>query len=205
MTHVTIILATLLLLLGGAAAQPTESDSMPEPSRTNIQSVNLRTAFLVGQEVGNPETLQAILMQESNGGLAGNVGNLSSPIGKRSYGVMQVQLSAARSVLTRTPQLMNTYFPTREYKSLADEEIIALLITNAEANIRIAAHHLKIYMAISKGDWNKAVAAYNVGIGGVERIPEPAEYHYVINIKQIINNMVKPFNHKHQLRLSTSM
>lgn len=204
MTQLTTILATLLLLLGGAMAQPTEADT-PDLSPPSIKAVNLKTAFQVGQEVGNPETLQAILIQESNGGLAGSVGNLSSPVGKRSYGVMQVQLSAARSVLSRTPQVLNTYFPSRSYRSLVDEEIIALLITNVEANIRIAAHHLKIYMSISRGDWSRAVAAYNVGIGGVEKIPVPAEHQYVVDIRQILTTMVKPFNHKHQLQLSSTM
>lgn len=162
---------------------------------------NLLTVFHVGREVGNPETLQAILIQES-GGTPTTVGNKGSPVGKRSYGLMQVQINAARSVLQRNQKLVKQYFKGRSYGSLVDEEIIAVLITNDEANVRIAAHHFQIYYKLCGGDLDKAVAAYNTGIGGVEAIPNPSEFQYVLSIKAKLQDVVRPFNQKHGLKLS---
>ena len=180
------------------AIQETAMPVVDVPKHRSIVD-NLLIVFHVGREVGNPETLQAILMQESGGSAQRAVGNIGSPVGKRSYGLMQVQLVAARSILLRNPKLVDLYFPDRVYKSLADEEIIALLLTNDEANARIAAHHFKLYLAISHGDWNRAVAAYSAGIGGVNNIPNPSEYPYVQSIKAKMTEVVRPFNRTHKL------
>jgi hypothetical protein len=115
---------------------------------------------------------------------------------------MQVQVVAARSILQRHPEMVKKYFPGRVYASLADEEIIALLLTNDEANIRIAATHFKLYMQLCGGDWDRAVAAWNAGIGGVENIPDPAEYDYVISVKSKLDNVVRSFNRKNNLTLT---
>lgn len=68
-----------------------------------------------------------------------------------------------------------------------------LLVTNEEANIRIAAYHFKLYLALSKGNWERAVAAYNVGIGAVKRIGNPSNFGYVKAIKTKLAAL-KPFN-----------
>lgn len=163
---------------------------------------NMKKVFLVGREVGNPETMQAILLQETNGGVGEAIGNKASPVGKRSYGLMQVQVVAARSIFERVPSVFKMYFPDRKYGSVADEEIIALLLTNDEANIRIAAHHFKLYLQLCGGNWDRAVAAYNAGIGGVNNIGEPSEFGYVIGVKAKLENAVRPFNRKNNLQLT---
>lgn len=163
---------------------------------------NMKKVFLVGREVGNPETMQAILLQETNGGVGHAIGNKASPVGKRSYGLMQIQVVAARSILQRTPTVFKKYFPDRTYDSVADEEIIALLLTNDEANIRIAAYHFKLYLQLCGGDWDRAVAAYNAGIGGVNGIPQPSEFGYVVGVKAKLDSAVRPFNRKNNLQLT---
>lgn len=163
---------------------------------------NMRKAFSVGREVGHPETLQAILLQETGGGVSDPIGNRNSPVGKRSYGLMQIQTVAARSVFERFPDVFAKYFPDRSYKSVLDEEIIALLLTNDEANIRVAAYTLKINLQLSKGDWSRAVAAYNAGIGGVNNIPVPSQFGYVISVKKRIETDVREFNRKNGLQLT---
>lgn len=183
------------------APVPETPMTAPEVIKRGGIADNLLTVFHVGREVGNPETLQAILIQES-GGAPAAVGNKASPVGKRSYGLMQVQVNAARSVLQRNPKLVKQYFKGRSYGSLVDEEIIALLIMNDEANVRIAAYHFRIYFKLCGGDLDKTVAAYNAGIGGVEAIPNPSEFQYVISIKEKLQDVVRPFNQKHGLRLS---
>lgn len=163
---------------------------------------NMKKVFMVGREVGNPETLQAILLQETRGGQTEPIGNKESPVGKRSYGLMQVQVVAARSIFERNPAVFQLYFPDRKYGSVLDEEIIALLLTNDEANIRIAAHHFKLYLAMCGGDWSRAVAAYNAGIGGVTKIAVPAEFEYVVKVKTKLEGDVRAFNRKNGLQLT---
>jgi hypothetical protein len=228
-TNVVAVLALLLVLIAGtgfgtghiALVDPAQQAPQAEelltaaapaasvPHRTGIAagfatsiSANLKKVYVVAREVGHPETLQAILLLETRGGKSVPIGNRESPVGKRSYGLMQVQVVAARSILQRNPSLFKRYFPERTYNSVLDEEIIALLLTNDEANIRIAAHHFKLYLQLSDGDWDRAVAAYNVGIGGVENIPDPAEFEYVIKIKAKLEEDVRPFNRKNGLLLT---
>lgn len=169
---------------------------------TGTFAENLRKVFVVGLDVGHPETLQAILLQETRAGTTEPIGNKNSPVGKRSYGLMQVQVVAARSIFERVPSVFKMYFPDRKYSSVADEEIIALLLTNDEANIRIAAHHFNLYLRLSGGDWNRAVAAYNAGIGAVQNIAVPSEFGYVIKVKAALETTVRPFNRKNGLQLT---
>lgn len=202
-TNVTAIFVSLVVFVSTATFstpvynQTPEKLTLPEAAKA-INSVlmeNLRKVFVIGREIGNAETLQAILLQESGGTNTNPVGNKRSPVGKRSYGLMQLQLVAARSVLERHPSLVGRYFPDRTYKSLADEEVIALLLTNDEANIRIAAYHFRLYLTLSNGNWERAVAANNAGIGGVNNIPDVSQYDYVLRIKAKLHD-VRVFNQK---------
>jgi hypothetical protein len=163
---------------------------------------NLKQVHAVAREFGHPETMQAILLQESGGGVANPVGNLNSPVGKRSYGLMQVQVVAARSILSRYPTTFNRYFPDRQYQTVSDEEVIALLISNHEANIRIACQHFALYLSMSEGDWHKAVAAYNMGIGNALKREDHADYPYVKEIEEKMRETVRPFNLRHNLMLT---
>ena len=170
--------------------------------KSNATPVNTTTANLllvrdIAKEFGHHETMQAILMQESNGGNANPVGNLNSPSGKRSYGIMQVQPVAGRFVLSRTPSLAAKYFPGRKVSSITDKEIITLLLTNDEANVRIAVHHFNIYLSIVKGNWSKAVAAYNMGIGNALKRASVEDVAYVKSIRSRIVKHIKPFNKAH--------
>lgn len=214
-TNVTASLVLFVVILAGSITglSSTSEQWQPEPVRDRvIETVkstpafisksladNMKMVFAIGREVGNPETLQAILLKETSGGTSILIGNRNSPVGKRSYGVMQVQVVAARSVLQRYPKVFARYFPNRTYNSVLDEEVIALLLTNNEANIRIAAHHFQLYLSLCEGDWEKAVAAYNAGIGAVQNIAVPAEFQYVIDVKNKIETIVRPFNDKHGL------
>lgn len=178
-------------------ADPVQQLTLPEATKAihNTLSENLRKVYTIGTEVGNAETLQAIMLQESGGRNVEPVGNKNSPVGKRSYGLMQVQLVAARSIFERYPSLLQRYFPTRTYGSVADEEIIALLLTDDDANIRIAAYHFRLYLSLVHGNWERAVAANNAGIGGVKKIPDVSQYDYVIKVKAKLE-AVKRLNRK---------
>lgn len=168
-------------------------------SLSPIAAENLRAVYMIGAEIGHPETLQAMLLQETNGGLSERVGAKHAPVNKRSYGLMQVQIVAARSVLQRFTNLMEQYFPQRAYRSVTDKEIVNLLLDNDEANIRIAAYHFNLYMKLSNGNWNKAVAAYNMGIGNAMKISNHGDVSYVRDIKQKLNTIVRVFNRNNEL------
>lgn len=163
---------------------------------------NMLKVRTIASDFGHHETMQAILLQESNGGTANPVGNLGSPVGKRSYGIMQVQVVAARSILSRYPSITGKYFPNKKPAAITDEEIIALLLRNDEANIRIAAQHFDLYLSLSKGNWEKAVAAYNMGIGNANKRSSFDDIPYVKSIRARIQKSVRPFNRQHTNQLS---
>jgi hypothetical protein len=171
--------------------------------KTIKYSEQLILAYNTAAELGiQPSLVQAILLKESKAGKSASlVGSRTANVGNRSYGVMQIKVEAARSVLTKQPQLVKRYFPTRSYSSLVDEEIIALLLTNHEANIRIGCHHLMIYNKIVDGDWDKAVVAYNIGIGNVLKSSDEhiKNHPYLDSVYTLQHEVVYAFNKKHNL------
>ena len=216
-TASTIMFVVMLICMLATATHSTftslqwrfnEALAIQEPQENVIHitngslTENMSLVFNVGKQIGDPETLEAILLQETNGGRSTLIGNKDSPVGKRSYGLMQVQVCAAREVLERNPSLFNEYFPKRTYSSIADEEVIALLLTNREANVRIAAYHFKYYKALAGGDWDKTVAGYNGGVVLMQKIKHPAEYGYVKDIREKLTSTVRPFNREHGLQLT---
>ena len=220
LTNVTAIMTIfVVLLLSGAStslgSQTTPSveptpivetiETQPNVIRTPMSAFdqNMKLAFDVGSELGHPETLQAILLVETRGGVGSIIGGKQLPALQRSYGIMQIQVGTARSVLQRTAGLIGRYFPGRPYKSISNEEIIRLLLTSNEASMRIAAHNFQLNMRFTKGNWERAVAAYNAGIGAIMRsinIPNPG---YVGLVKAKMKNIVRPYNTQHDLLLNT--
>lgn len=192
-TNVAAVILFFVVLVFGVFSNATANNWLTPNA---VVERNLRKVFEVGQEVGHPETLQAILLQESSG--------VTPPLKSKlpsltvSYGLMQVQINSAKSVLARFPELMERYFPQRSVKNVTNKEVMDLLVTNDDANIRIAAYHFNLYLALSNGNWDRAVAAYNVGIGAVKRIGNPSQFGYVKDIKKRLH-MIKPFNHLNDL------
>lgn len=156
---------------------------------THEQLELLSLAYKIGHDDGgeaHAKLLQAVLMQETIAGQLGRLGHLSAPMGKRSYGVMQVKVPAARDVLTWHPEY--GHFRT-------DEQLIARLITDDEFNLRIASAYLKYLRKRTDSD-HQALVAYNVGPNAAKRVPDPAQYRYVLGIEQYLSKVVMPFNGK---------
>lgn len=163
---------------------------------------NLILAYQIGKEIlGSPETLQALMMQESKG-VSGLVGNKTASYLNRSYGVMQVQIPTARSVLRSNDEVLGRYFPNRTIRNVKDGEIERLLLKNDEANMRIAAHHFKMDLEFARGNWDKAVASYNLGIGGVRRIKNCATFPYVTGVRSYLRRVVRVFNTQYERTLT---
>lgn len=178
--------------------------SVPLAPPTDTTSRHLVTVYEVASKYGHPEVMQAILMQESNGGTHPTlIGSSNAPISKRSYGVMQVQVATARSMLERYDLLRDNYFPTREIARVSDKEIRLMLLQNHRANIEISAALFALYLQLSNGSVDRAIAAYNVGIGGVKRLRSPSTFKYVREVRQKLKAVVNPFNEQYGLRTTT--
>jgi len=162
---------------------------------TDEQSHILKVAREVGAEIGYPETMQAIALQETQAGNYGNrIGDVNESVGKRSYGVMQVKVATTRFVFNNFPAIKDQYFGTRKIRNIADEEIIVLLMTNDEACIEIATLNFKKMLDFSGGAWSRAVAAYNGGWGVAKKLVKPRKFTYVRHINKRIKKQVRPFN-----------
>jgi len=134
--------------------------------------------------------IQGMLFQETLAGLVGRIGHMTAPAGKRSYGVMQVKVTAANDVLARYASLG---------KFSSDKELITHLIVDDAFNIRVASKHFLHLRARTKTD-NHALLAYNIGLRASRRYSEHASFRYVqkVNVyaKQIANPLNNKFNSK---------
>ena len=157
---------------------------------TEDQVQLLKIAFDIGFKDGGIEhaqLVQGVLMQETIAGLLGRIGHMTAQVGKRSYGVMQVKVSAARDVLRRNPSL-------GEFN--ADEELIAKLITDDTFNIAIASRQL-IHLKKKAKNVAQAMMAYNIGLRASRRYQKYDTFKYVKKVRQYFKHVVDPFNDKY--------
>ncbi len=174
-------------------------NSLTKSWLTGEQSQLLNLVYRVGLEdggVAHAEMMQAILLQETIAGMLGRIGHMTAPVGKRSYGVMQVKVSAARDVL-------------RDHKEFgrfrSDEELIAALLTDDEFNIRIASKFFLILGRHAKSI-DQSLVAYNIGLRASRKIASPEQFKYVVKTKRNLSEVVKPFNrHYHRVELKVAL
>jgi hypothetical protein len=186
-------------LVDAPQTQSREQDSDPHAVKfwnplgkawlTREQRKLLALAHRIGLEDGDAhhaELLQAVLLQETIAGQLGRIGHLSAPVGKRSYGVMQVKVSAARDVLRWHPGLGD--FRT-------DEELIVKLMTDDAFNIRIASLYLNSLHKRADSE-AEALAAYNLGMRAAQDVDRPKRYKYVRGVHRYLTKLVRPYNDK---------
>jgi hypothetical protein len=161
-------------------------------SLTKDQVRILKLAYIEGSKVGFPETLQAIVWQETKAGnynanRYGIVGDSHlGSVGKRSYGPAQVRLETAWDVLKEYPELGS-------FKN--DENLLVALLTDDHFNISIAAHYLKMQLGRFNSNWKKSILAYNVGPSNVKRYGLARDPNkYVDRVKSHIVNIARPFS-----------
>lgn len=140
---------------------------------TKRQQEVLNLARHVGIEYDLEKTMMGIVMQESIAGVLPSVGHMTADFGKRSYGVSQVKVAAARDVLKRHPELG---------KFRTDEELIGRLIYDDEFNIRIGALYFKHLRETYGFTWREALTAYNLGPGGARKVKNPEQYKYTLKV-----------------------
>ena len=145
----------------------------------------MKLAEKEGVKIGFPKTIQAILWQETQAGLYGPVSYSDAPIGQKAYCSMQIKLRTARDVLV-------------QYKMpvpKTEEELLVKLLTNDTFCIKLGTLYFKTLYDKTK-NWNKAVLAYNQGLGGMRRGKDPGGY--VKKIKGVLFKEVSTFNRKYR-------
>ena len=177
-----------------AAAEVEEKtlwDPLSKSYLTQEQVDLLKLAFDVGYADGgvqHAKLLQATMMQETIAGLLGRIGHMSAPVGKRSYGVMQVKVSAATDVLGYHPDMG---------KIRSEEELIARLITDDKFNIAVASKHILHLKKFTRND-AQTLMAYNIGLRGSRRHTDHAEFSYVQGVRRFYKQVILPFNEKYR-------
>jgi len=135
---------------------------------TEAQKKILDIAYVEGLKIGYPETIQAICLQETLAGRLYKIGDRSKAFGKKSYGIMQVKIAAAKDVIRWYPTIKNEY-AFLDSKRFSDEELLIKLVTNDRFNIRVGSLFFKKLIKTFKGQpqyWSRSVLAYNRGIRG---------------------------------------
>lgn len=147
---------------------------------------NLTLVHTIANPHGTSDVMRAILMQESNGGRV-TVSNSGS------YGLMQVQVVAARSVLRHYPSIAQSAFGTKP-DAVSNEDLKRKLITDADFNVQVAVKHFNIYLSLCGNNTDKAIAAYRYGIGGVKRFASYSNIPYVKRIHAHMKGIVAEHN-----------
>ena len=149
----------------------------------------LGMAYTIGYKDGgeaHARLVQGVLLQETIAGLLGRLGHLSAPLGKRSYGVMQVKVVAAHDVLRHHPEFGKFH---------TDDQLITRLITDDEFNIRVASAYLK-FLRRNKGSDQQALVAYNIGMNAARRVMDAADFKYVQRVERYLSVVVQRYNSK---------
>lgn len=121
-----------------------------------------------------PNLVVGVIKVESSAGTASKYRVVKH--GKQStfYGAGQLTIAAAKEVMRRFPDLWDGF------NTQTDEELKARLILDDKFNIRVASKYLLIMGVNHNAD--KGVAAYNLGLGGVESV-DYRNYEYTKKVR----------------------
>ena len=144
----------------------------PEPEQAPLTAFALQVAKDDGHK--HPQLLVGIIKVESDAGASSSYRVVKQGL-STFYGAAQLTIGAAKDVMKRFPDLWNG-FNTR-----TDEELKARLILDDKFNVRIASKYL-LLMGVNLNP-DKGVAAYNVGLGGVELV-NYKEHSYTLKVKR---------------------
>ena len=144
--------------------------SFPVQALTHQQKEILDKAQFYGQMVGAPETIQAIVLQESSAGNAGRIGDDGN-----SIGIMQMRPSTAAWVSSK-------YSWLPQYKT---EFEYAQALLNDNYALLVGALYFKECSKVYH-NWRQAVVCYNTGIRGASKMKSSKinSHKYLTNIKR---------------------
>lgn len=193
LSRVVFAIPTLLALsVCNATAAPNHHTHTPavyvQPAP---QSEMLDTIKAVGDELGHGTVIQAIAYHESRAAM------VPLPKGRFSkawcFGPMQMKLGTARAVYKMFPQLVTQNHPTKSsVQELSDRDIVYALTKDVSASARLASYYFDYCLTWAKGNVDLAIAAYNLGTGGAERVRHhPSSLAYVRAVKSLIRSFAQ--------------
>jgi len=153
----------------------------------------MRVAYQIGKEIGYPETIQALLLRETNG--SRYRGPAKAAQNDQCYGVMQIKLNTAKFVLTKIWGLPKSDI-------LPDHRLRQKIHNDDVFNIKIATSYFKYLLSRYSGaaQWDKAVLSYNTGS---YRLREDGKVYdpegYVESVRTAIKTDVQKFNTKNNI------
>ncbi len=157
---------------------------------TDEQISLLKLAYTIALADGgreHAELVQAVMLQETIAGHLGRIGHMTAPVGKRSYGIMQVKVTAARDVLRK--------FPGEFDRFRADEELIARLLMDDEFNIRMGSKFL-MHLRPHTQSTEQLLVAYNIGLRASRKVEDAEKFKYTLRTQRNLHRVVKPFNQR---------
>ena len=165
-------------------------NSLTKSWLTDEQIGLLKMAYEIGMADGgreHAELVQAVMLQETIAGHLGRIGHMTAPVGKRSYGIMQVKVSAARDVLKK--------FPDEFDRFRADEELIARLLMDDEFNIRVGSKFL-MHLRPHTQSTEQLLVAYNIGLRASRKVKQAGQFKYTQRTQRNLQRVVRPFNQR---------
>lgn len=150
------------------------------------------------------EILQSMMMVETRAGTGGQIGLPNAHPSLRSYGLMQVTVPTARVMFKRFPELFDQFFSGRSLAKVTDKEIKNLLLSNNKANILLGIHVFTLYLDMVNGEVDRAIAAYNMGIGNALKRKGAPKAKYVQDVKAWMPTIVA-FNREYEFTQQATM
>lgn len=192
-----IVFLAFIINVPNSLAQAQINSTLTLPHATETRSLTLSSTAIdnllllrkVLEDIGmtqHTKTLQAIMLVETRAGDGGNVGLPTAHWTRRSYGLMQLTLPTARIMLQRNPGVAQKYFNSTPISKISNMQLIKFLINNKEANIHLGAIVYDLYLGMVNGEWARAVAAYNMGIGNALKRPFAPKVQYVKLVKMMM-------------------
>lgn len=192
-----IVFLAFIVNVPNSQAQAQANDAITLSHATEAKSLtlslkaiaNLTLLRRVLEDIGmaqHTKTLQAIMLVETRAGDGGSVGLPKAHWTRRSYGLMQLTLPTARIMLQRNPDVAQKYFNDTPISKISNSQLIKFLINNKEANIHLGAIVYNLYLGMVNGEWARAVAAYNMGIGNALKRSFAPKVQYVKLVKMMM-------------------
>jgi hypothetical protein len=178
-----MLLCILILPMTALAEERPAGESSILPYRKLMSA-----AYQIGKEIGYPETIQGLLLRETNGGRYR--GPAQATQNDPCYGVMQIKLNTAKFVLAKVWGLPKSDL-------LPDHQLREKIRNDDVLNIKIATSYFKYLLSHYSGpaQWDKAVLSYNTGS---YRLREDGKAYdpdgYVESVRTMIKSDVRKFN-----------
>ena len=184
---ITLLFITILPMMASAQEKPAGE-------LTILPYGNLKSeAYQEGKKIGYPETIQGLLLRETNGGRYRGAAQAAQ--NDPCYGVMQIKLDTAKFVLAKIWGLPKSDL-------LPDHQLRRKIRDDDVFNIKIAASYFNYLLSRFSGParWDKAVLSYNFGPYHLQLDDKAYDLGgYVKSVRTLINTDVQRFNSVHNI------